>query len=138
MGMEVTGIKQLAQKLDKLANTTGKKAEKALRVYGFQLLSQAQLRSPVDTGRFRGTWTVRPLHLPDSIAAIEISNPMPYGPILEHGSTKGKKPWPSAGPATKEIDGVIRSKQAPEGILSPLLETIKEEAALAVYKGVMK
>lgn len=42
--------------LDKLAAKAGQDIEKVGRTATFQLFNAVQLRSPVDTGRFRGNW----------------------------------------------------------------------------------
>lgn len=96
--------------LDRLAERYNAKLEQVVRQSTFQLFNAVQLRSPVDTGRFRGNWNVS-YNAPDFVttpstnanrAAIEVqkaltlpvggitymSNGLPYARRLEYGYSK--------------------------------------------------
>lgn len=138
MGVSSTGIEKVVVKLEKLTTTTAAKAEQSLRVYGFQLLALAQMRSPVapGSGRFKGAWQITENVNPAALASIMLSNPMVYGPALEYGSKVGELPWRKAGPRTEVIGDRVRSKQAPDGVLTPFLPDIASAAAKAVFDGI--
>jgi hypothetical protein len=138
MSVSVTGVEEVKIKLESLAATTGEKADKALRVYGFQLLALAQMRSPVapGSGRFKGAWQITENVNPSALASIMLSNPMVYGPVLEYGSKKGELPWRKPGPRTMLAGDRVRSKQAPDGVLTPFLPKMATEAAKAVFEAI--
>jgi|GEM_PF-2962047 len=60
-----------------------------------------------------------------------IENPFVYGPVLEEGRYRG------VGPRTKAGEGGIYSRQAPKGIIKPLIEDdsiIKDAIDMVVVK----
>jgi hypothetical protein len=112
--------------------------QQELNIFGFQLLALAQTRSPVDTGRFRAAWQLSPFYGANTIAGIMLTNNVPYAGVLEFGSRSGKKPWPSAGPKTVVHSGRIYSRQAPGGIMAPVLPSIAQNAAERVLQGIRR
>jgi len=138
MSASITGTEEIKIKLEKLTEVTGKKAEKALRIYAFQLLAIAQMRSPVapGSGRFKGAWQITENVSSDALSSVMLSNPMVYGPVLEFGSKKGELPWRKPGPRTMLVGDRVRSKQAPDGVLTPFLPKVAEDAAKAIYEAI--
>ena len=70
--------------------------------------------TPIDSGAAQHSWTI----VRRDETGYSFGNIAPYAHFLEHGSTKGQKPWPQAGPRTVELNGQIYSSQAPGGILA--------------------
>jgi len=69
-------------------------------------------RTPYLTGHLKRGWgAVRPTE-----KGFSFSNPVEYATILEEGL------YPSVGPRTISVAGGIYSRQAPGGMLTPLLE----------------
>lgn len=69
-------------------------------------------RTPYRTGHLKRGWgAVRP-----TAKGFSFSNPVEYAGILEEGL------YPSVGPRTIALAGGIYSRQAPGGMLTPLLE----------------
>jgi hypothetical protein len=68
--------------------------------------------SPYDTGHFKESWGQVESHA----GGFSFSNPVDYGVILEEGL------YPAVGPRTVSVGGGIFSRQAPGGIIRPLLD----------------
>jgi hypothetical protein len=86
--------------------------------------SALMTESPVGkTGNFRSSWEAASDVSPgeSTIAAASVWNPIIYAEPLEAGSRRGARPWPSAGPRTKEKDGRIWSSQAVGGVINQVL-----------------
>lgn len=124
--------------IQKFAEKTKLDMDTVLRVVAMEVLTGVVLKSPVDTGRFRGAWSVNtdelsyaPGHGPrfDKSGALAlqagdvviqkinagqtvvISNDVPYGPALEYGLY----PNPPKGGTGKTEGGY--SRQAPQGMV---------------------
>lgn len=86
--------------------------------------SDLMTESPVGkTGNFRSSWEAASDIAPGegTIAAASVWNPIIYAEPLEAGSRRGSRPWPSAGPRTKEKGGRIWSSQAVGGVINQVL-----------------
>jgi hypothetical protein len=68
------------------------------------------------------------------VASIEISNNLPYAGPIEKGSKLGERPWPSAGPLTLVMGGRVFSKQAPGGMIGPILKDTAKDVAKEIWK----
>jgi hypothetical protein len=124
--------------LSSFVTETTANAEAVLRAVAVSILQQLVMRSPVDTGRFRGNWQVGlgkaapgPVDTTDANAALAaaqsavrpftlgqtifLANQLPYGPVLEFGLY----PNPPKGGAGKTVGGF--SKQAPAGMVGVTL-----------------
>jgi len=138
MGVRVAGARRTTQWLGNMSATLRTGIQQELNIFGFQLLALAQTRSPVDTGRFRAAWQLFPYYGTNTIAGIMLTNNVPYAGVLEFGSPSGKKPWPSAGPKTVAVGGRVFSRQAPGGIMAPVLPNIAQNAAERVLQGIRR
>lgn len=138
MSVQVKGVRKISTTLSNYHSGMRGTAQKELMTFGFQLQALAMLRSPVDTGRFRANWQLTAHQAPGIFAGIMLSNNLPYAGVLERGSKVGGKPWPSAGPKTTAIGGRVYSKQAPGGVLTPILPAQAHKAAQAVLNGLSK
>jgi|ADurb_Leu_01_Slu_FD_contig_111_60659_length_1004_multi_2_in_0_out_0_3 hypothetical protein len=76
------------------------------------LRSEAQSRTPVDTGALKGSWS----EVAMTEGGYSFSNPLPYAGIIETGG------YAREGPKTVMSGGAIYSKQAVGGILGPMIE----------------
>lgn len=103
----------LQEQLRQFAERAGQRAETVTRAACLQMANGMVMRSPVDTGRFRGAWVygagAKSAEQPQTLdkaggasltciaaglqawqagQAIYITNNLPYGPRLEHGWSK--------------------------------------------------
>lgn len=69
--------------------------------------------SPVDSGKYKGSWQSQ-----TNGYSGEISNDKIQGRSIEFGSRPGNKPWPNVGRKTVLTNGRIFSSQAPIGTIS--------------------
>lgn len=134
MSLEIRGDKELAIMLEGHDGKLVVKADKGLRRFGFILLALLQARTPVDEGRLLGDW--KPSHevSPGAIASFKITNGMPYAGVIEKGSKIGELPWRNPGPLTMVANGRIFSKQAPGGMIGPILPAVLKDAAKEVWE----
>jgi len=133
MSVEITGVDEVVVKLKKVSDSIAKDADKALRRYGFNLYALLRTRTPIDTGRMVGDWKTSQEKNFGSVATFKIYNNVPYAGVMETGSKAGHKPWPSPGPLTTMVGGNIYSKQAPGGMVTPILTKVSAEAAKEIY-----
>jgi hypothetical protein len=110
--IKVSGIEQARRILQEVPNAV----KVALKDSAITLRGLARGRSPVGirrgSGEFKNAWgAVEP-----TARGFSFSNPEEYGQVLEQGL------YPSVGPRTISVHGGIYSRQAPGGILSPLIE----------------
>ena len=141
MGIELRGLVDVTGRLARIQSGMSEKAAAALNIVGFSAVAIAQLKSPVahkDGGTFRAAWQVQQYAGAGCIAGVEVQNNLKYSRPLEYGSKQGSRPWPNAGPLTVVNNGRVFSKQAPEGVLTPELERLKESAAKLVLEELLK
>lgn len=74
-----------------------------------ELLTEIRTNTPVDTGKARAGWIKK-----NSSNGFEISNSVPYVPILDKGRHLTNR-------------GMRGSRQAPNGIIGPSLDSIKRK-----------
>lgn len=120
MPVTVTGLRPIILALENF----GQNAEQLLDRYVLGLLSAVILRSPVDSGFFRGSWDVTSGKGGAGSGVYEaiLYNNAPYSVPIEYGSDRGGKPWPSVGPKTTLQGGRVWSSQAPGGVFGPAFE----------------
>jgi hypothetical protein len=82
--------------------------KKELNLLAGQVFEEVKKNTPVDTGRARDGWKKN-----TSDTAFEVTNAVPYVPVLDRGRHMTNR-------------GVRGSKQAPKGIVGPSLDNIKK------------
>lgn len=140
MAIELTGVVNITDRLNRLSSKISTQAQAALKVVGFSAVALAMTKSPVahkNGGTFRAAWQLQDYAGSGCVAGVEIVNNLRYSRPLEYGSKLGSRPWPNAGPLTVVTDGRVFSRQAPEGVLTPELEGLKKKAAETILKGLM-
>lgn len=120
-----------SQQLAKFEDKTTRKLDLAAQKIALELFSRVILRSPVDTGRFRGNWQVQvggvpsgTLELDDKAGTaaigkvqaasaglvsgdvIYLANNLPYGPRLEDGYS-GQAPAGMIGLTVQEFQSIV-------------------------------
>lgn len=87
--------------------------------------------SPVASGDFKGSWS--DVQATEG-GALSFENPTEYGPYLEYGL------YPGVGPRTIEQGGQIYSRQAPGGILGPMMEdqTVLDDAINSLVNEIIR
>lgn len=123
---------RFARDIQNFVNKTEHKLDLVIRKIALEMFSRVVLRSPVDTGRFRGNWQVAigfipqgTLELNDRTGAATISkieaaalqveagdvivlaNNLPYGPRLEDGYSR-KAPAGMVGLTVQEFQDIAR------------------------------
>ena len=84
------------------------------------ILTSLREKSPVETGEFQRSWTVRPIGGEYSVGFI-ISNDTIQAGAIEYGSIPGSPPWPSPAKRTVQSAGRIWSSQAVGGVLNQVI-----------------
>jgi hypothetical protein len=82
--------------------------KKELDLLADQVFKEVKKNTPVDTGQARSGWRKK-----TSDTAFEVTNAVPYVPVLDRGRHMTSR-------------GVRGSKQAPKGIVGPSLDNIKK------------
>lgn len=120
MPVTVTGLHPIIMNLQNF----GQNAEQLLDRFVLGMLSRVILRSPADSGFFRGSWDVTSGKGGAGSGVYEaiLYNNAPYSVPIEYGSDRGGKPWPRVGPKTTLQGGRIWSSQAPGGVHGPAFE----------------
>jgi len=72
--------------------------------------------TPRDKGAAAGSWTP----VAKEEGGYSFGSDLPYIRVLQYGSEKGAKPWPSRGPKTVEDRGRIYSSQAVGGFMQKI------------------
>lgn len=98
--VQVIGIQSTVKQLDD-------ELRSAVKMLGNEVFTEVKKRTPVDTGRARSGWQKQV-----NDRGFEVSNDVPYVPILDKGRHMTSK-------------GYRGSKQAPNGIIGPSLNAIK-------------
>ena len=98
--VQVIGIQSVARQLDD-------ELRSAVKMLGNEVFTEVKRTTPVDTGRARSGWKKQVTD-----RSFEISNDVPYVPVLDKGRHMTRK-------------GYRGSKQAPDGIVGPSLKTVK-------------
>ena len=127
----VVGIQAFSKRALQAAKATARTEMTSLR-------GAAIARTPVDTGKARGSWS----------SVIEAGDTMyfeldvPYGHALDKGSEPGSAPWPSVGPRTALYKGRIFSSQVADGeggiVAEVFNEARKGQIADAILNTVQK
>ncbi len=78
------------------------------------------LKSPVDKGIFRSSWSMNRAIGKKNITG-SVHNHKIYASVIEKGSKKGQAPWRKAGKRTVESNGRIWSSQAKDGLISQMI-----------------
>jgi hypothetical protein len=114
----------------------GKRADLVLRKVALDLFTRVIMRSPVDTGRFRGNWQVAIGSVPDGVLDLDdksgtatisaasataagvkageiiyLVNNLPYGPSLERGHSQ-QAPTGMVGITVAEFQAAVGSAAA--------------------------
>lgn len=136
--------------LAKFVEQTGRNADQVIRQATLQLLGSILLRSPVDTGRFRGNWNagidqpnratndrVYPGGTPEARGAAASAEAQVRARTVLNTFTSGEQIWLSNGlPYAIELE-YGHSKQAPSGLVRVSIleyQQYLERAAAAVPK----
>lgn len=121
-----------AQQLASFEEKTSGKMDMAVRKIALELFSRVILKSPVDTGRFRGNWQVSIGSIPDGTLEVDdksgsatvskataatmgvkagdviyLANNLPYGPRLEAGYS-GQAPAGMVALSVQEFQQIVR------------------------------
>ncbi len=119
------GIKIVSKEFEEFSTKLESRALLGLQKISLDTQAELMAASPVGkTGIFRSSWQgeVQISNTPKMLGELSIWNPTIYGEPLEVGSKKGKRPWPSAGPRTKEAHGRIWSSQAVGGVIEKTID----------------
>jgi len=136
---EKIGLEILTKKFAAIPKGLTDRIDVAVRQARMDAKAAFMTASPVGkTGHFRSSWQEGGgglAHGKKFIASASIWNPLIYADPLETGSQKGTRPWPSAGPRTKEGNGRIWSSQAVGGVINQVIsESYLKDLALSVEK----
>lgn len=130
-------IRAAIRDFEKLADEMQEKAETAISKSLLDVQADFMRASPVDSGIFRSSWDIDTNIMGTDAVEGSVYNPVIYAEVLEMGSAKGEKPWPSAGRLSRirtasgrrrltvrtvESNGRIWSSQAPGGVMGPVLD----------------
>lgn len=133
-----------AQDITKFIEKTGLKADKVIRKVAFDGLEGCMKMSPVDTGRFRGSWNVGINKINKAVAPAKEGKSstargvMDAGKFAEGAALISKAKFDSSTiyitnnlPYAGELERGS-SKQAPSGVLKITVERLKLNLAAAV------
>jgi hypothetical protein len=98
--VEITGLGNIQSRLDRDLGSEVRRLSDAV-------FKEVRANTPVDTGRARAGWRRQ-----NSDKSFEITNDVPYVPVLDRGRHMTTR-------------GMRGSKQAPKGIIGPSLDKIK-------------
>lgn len=108
----------------KLPDLLGQSIDETLAAMVRRLLGQLRRRSPVSDrkgcGELKGSWQATAVNA----GSIQFGTNVEHAPYVEIGGPfdqDNAANWPKAGPRTKQVDGRIFSRQAPGGIIKPIL-----------------
>ena len=92
MSFEIEGLEELIKSLDETSENYDKNAKVALNKIGTRLKSKTVLKTPVDTGVLRRSWTYKTKNANEGI----LSNNTRYSSFIEYGHrTRGGKSFVS-------------------------------------------
>jgi HK97 gp10 family phage protein len=88
MNFEIEGLEEFIKSLDETSKNYDKNAKKTLNSIGMKLKAKTVLKTPVDTGVLRRSWTYKTKNANEGI----LSNSTRYSSYVEYGHrTKGGK-----------------------------------------------
>ena len=101
-------LRRIEQSLEKI----GQAFREMVQTLTMELRVKAMQKTPVATGHLIRTWS----NVDFNYGGYSFGNKAAYAPVLETGG------YPGVGPRTVQTERGIFSKQAPDGMLAPLLE----------------
>jgi len=107
MNVNIDGLKELLPKFSKLPEVVAKATEDAAITIRNLVIG----RTPVDTGALKSSWSA----VKRTSGGFSFENDKEYAVIVEEGRYTG------LGPRTVRQQGGIYSRQAPGGMLAPIL-----------------
>ena len=88
MSFKIEGLDELIKSLDETSENYDKNARVALNKIGMRLKAKTVLKTPVDTGVLRKSWTYKTKNANEGV----LSNSVKYGTNVEYGHrTRGGK-----------------------------------------------
>lgn len=122
----ITGIKNLHKITVGLSQFSKQIKDTAFQVGMNEMLNLKMdmiLRTPIDTGLASSSWSA----IIRSGNELSFQLDVPYGLVLDIGSTPGSAPWRSPGPRTKLYKGRIYSSQVADGAGGIVAEVLDDD-----------
>ncbi len=108
LGLEIAGI----ERLEKALGTLPEFAQQGMKDVATTLRNLVRGRTPFDSGELKRSWSA----VEQTTTGFTFGTDKDYATILEEGRYK------SVGPRTVDVSGKIFSRQAPGGIIGPIVE----------------
>lgn len=86
---ELEGFDELEKQLEKLINETDIAIDEALEETCTEIIAETKLRTPVDTGNLRRSWTHDSVVKDGNKSSIELGSSVAYAQAVEEGHRQG-------------------------------------------------